>query len=90
MVGEELEREEVARGSADDFAKLKPKVLGRGSADYATLAQELDVSESALRVRVHRLRKRFGILLRKEVSETVAVHDDVDLEIRHLFTILEG
>jgi len=36
-------------------------------------------------VAVHRMRRRFGDLLRAEIRETVASDQDVDDEIRFLF-----
>ncbi len=40
-----------------------------------------------MRVAVHRLRRRFGAVLREEVSRTVEKPDDVEEEIRHLLTV---
>jgi hypothetical protein len=44
------------------------------------------MNEGALRVALHRLRKRFGEILRESVAETVADPSEVDEEIRHLFS----
>ena len=46
---------------------------------------ELEVSEAAVKTTVHRMRKRFGTLLRAEVAQLVEHPDDVESEIRHLF-----
>jgi RNA polymerase sigma-70 factor (ECF subfamily) len=35
---------------------------------------------------VHRLRRRYGLLLREEISATVADPEEVDAELRHLLT----
>ena len=40
---------------------------------YRELATGLDMSEGAFRVAVHRLRQRYGILLREEIAQTVAI-----------------
>ena len=58
------------------------------SRSYQEIARELDVTESAVKMSVHRLRRRFGELLRDEVSHTVADADQVDAEIRYLFDAL--
>jgi RNA polymerase sigma-70 factor (ECF subfamily) len=39
-------------------------------------------------VAAHRLRKRFRELFRVEVSQTVAAHEDVSEEVRHLVSVL--
>jgi len=49
------------------------------------LATGLDMSEGAFRVAVHRLRQRYGILLREEIAQTVATQEEVDEEVRSLF-----
>jgi RNA polymerase sigma factor (sigma-70 family) len=61
---------------------LMPFLTGEQS--YAALAAERDVSEGALRVAVHRLRRRFRDQLRRVVAETVDDSGDVDGEIRFL------
>ena len=57
---------------------------------YADLAVEIGLSECAIKVTVHRLRRRFGALLREEISETVSDPSQVDDEIRDLFRALKG
>lgn len=51
---------------------------------YERMAGELGTTEGALRVAVHRLRRRLGTLLREEVAQTVARPEDVDIELRSL------
>jgi len=46
------------------------------------------MAEGAVRVAVHRLRKRCRELLRDEIAQTVAGTDQIDDEIRGLFTAL--
>ena len=43
------------------------------------------MSVGAFRVAVHRLRQRYGILLREEIAQTVATQEEVDEEVRCLF-----
>ena len=88
---ERLRREEEAGGGRDRFERLKVHLCGDGAASgYATLALELSVSESAVRVAVHRLRRRFCAVLREEVAETLADPAEVDSEIRWLLTTVRG
>lgn len=51
---------------------------------YRQLASELSMTEGAVKVAVHRLRRRFGDLLREEVARTVSDPVDVDEELRLL------
>ena len=46
------------------------------------------MSESAVKVTLHRMRRRFGELLRDEVARTVDDPDAVEAEIRYLFRVL--
>ncbi|HEX4120565.1 MAG TPA: sigma-70 family RNA polymerase sigma factor [Verrucomicrobiae bacterium] len=55
---------------------------------YARIATELSMSEGAIKVTLHRLRRRFGELLRREVADTVADAADLDEEIRYLFSAI--
>lgn len=71
------------------FEALKPCLTGvRESQPYAKLASQLDLSEGAVRVAVHRLRERYRQRLREEIAQTVASPEDVEGEIRHLFRVL--
>jgi len=45
------------------------------------------MSSGAVKVAVHRLRQRFGVLLRLEIGRTVASAADIDAEVRHLFEV---
>jgi len=52
---------------------------------YKQLGAELGLTEGAVKVAVHRLRRRFGVALRLEVGETVMEPDDIEDEMRELF-----
>ncbi len=51
---------------------------------YRSVADELGLTEGAVKVAVHRLRRRFGIALRQEIADTVASDEDVEAEMRDL------
>jgi RNA polymerase sigma-70 factor (ECF subfamily) len=86
-----LRSEYERAGRAELFAGLDSSLVGsRESQPYAELAPKLDMSESAVKVAVHRLRKRFRKLLRAEIAQTMAATDDVDEELRHLLAVLAG
>ena len=46
------------------------------------------MSEGAVKAAVHRMRQRFGQLLREEIADTVADPSEVDDEVRHLLTVI--
>ena len=80
-----LEAESGAAGKRKVFLRLRPFLTGDGErGSYRRLARELSMSEAALKVAVHRLRRRYRELLRAEIAETVARPEDVDDELRHL------
>jgi RNA polymerase sigma-70 factor (ECF subfamily) len=56
--------------------------------DYATIAGRLGLGEGALRVAVHRLRRRYGELLRAEVAQTVVNTAEGEEELQHLMQVL--
>jgi RNA polymerase sigma-70 factor (ECF subfamily) len=66
--------------------------LAGGAEDdsYARIAARLRTTEGAARVAAHRLRRRYGELLRKEIASTVGDVADVDDEINDLFQALEA
>ncbi len=55
---------------------------------YEEMAPKLGMSKAAVRTTVHRLRQRYRELVRREIAQTVVSPDQVDDEIRHLFTVL--
>jgi len=55
---------------------------------YKQIADELEMTETAVKGAVHRMRKRYGALLRDEVARTVNDPDEVEKEIRHLFSVV--
>lgn len=64
--------------------------LGGASTDttYAPASRTLNMSEGAVRVAAHRLRKRYRQLLRDEIAQTVSAPNEIDEEIRNLFVAL--
>jgi RNA polymerase sigma-70 factor (ECF subfamily) len=81
--------EYAARGDAGLFDALRARLVeDAGGEPYSELARKLATSEGALKVAVHRLRKRFRAALEAEIAETVADPAAVQDEIRHLFEAL--
>ena len=86
---EALRRECVAEGRADFFEQVKPWLTGdavRG--DQAALAAGCSMNANALKVAVHRLKRRFRHLLKAEVAGTLDDPALVEAEMRALFAAL--
>jgi len=89
QVMERLEAEYQRESKSKLFDGLKSTLLGpRESQPYAELARQLKMSEAAVRVAVHRMRKRYRELIRDEIANTLENPDGVDAEMRHLFQAL--
>ena len=85
-----LRTEEDKAGRPARFDALKPFLAGDGPSGYPEVAGALGLEEGAVRVAVHRLRKRFGAVLREEIERTVDDPADVDAEIRWLLAVVSG
>lgn len=99
-VGELLEQalarlgaEQAGIGRGDWFERLRPHLAGDDDAPrFAAIASELGATENAVKVAAHRLRKRFGELLREAIGATLGAPNDpraVDEELRALFGVFE-
>jgi RNA polymerase sigma-70 factor (ECF subfamily) len=85
-----LREEFIRHGEPRDFDRLKIFLLGQAEVPYAELAHDLGATEGALKVAIHRLRKRYRVLFRNEIAGTVADPAEVDSEIRFLFSTLRA
>jgi RNA polymerase sigma-70 factor (ECF subfamily) len=82
-----LERE----GRTQFFDRLKQYLPGTDDAlPYPDLARELDTTEGAVKVAVHRLRRRYREMFRAQIAHLVSDAGQVDDEIRHLLHALRG
>ena len=89
QVLDRLRDETIRAGNAKRFDRLKGFLTGsEPGVAYRQLATELDMSESAVKVAVHRMRQRFRRLLHQEVEHTVEDPDAVADEIRYLIDAL--
>lgn len=88
-VMENLQADHAKRGRRIVHDSLLPYLTNNPSpAGFQQLAADLEMEAGALRVALHRFRRRFGELLRSEVAHTVATPDEVEEEIRYLLSIL--
>ncbi len=89
-VMDRLRSECVAAGKGATFEELQDYLTGDESGrSYREIAVKLGLTEGAVKVSVHRLRRRFGELLRAQVAQTVDDPNEVSNEIRELFAALE-
>jgi RNA polymerase sigma-70 factor (ECF subfamily) len=76
-----------AEHRAEQFNELKIFLsAGKGAMPYSGAAKNLGVAEGAVRVAVHRLRKRYRQLLTDEIARTLADPTQVNEEMRALFS----
>ena len=78
-----LAEENGDAGKEESFRRLRGCLTG-DEPPYERLAEDLGTTQGALRVAVHRLRRRLGAILRDEVAQTVDDPADVDGELRSL------
>ena len=85
----QLKAESAGADKQELFNRLKGYLAAeKGSAPYRDAAAELNMTEGAVKVAVHRLRRRYRQLVRDEIAQTVATEDQIAEEIRDLFTAL--
>ena len=77
-----LEQECEAQGKTALFREAKNLLSGeRDTSPYTAISQELAMSEGAARVAVHRLRQRYGELMRDQIARTGGDPREVDEEV---------
>jgi hypothetical protein len=74
----------VHHGHPEHFDRLKAFLLGQSDAPYSALAREMNTSEGALKVAIHRLWKRYRDLFRHEIADIVPHRAEVESELRFL------
>ena len=83
---ERLQNECAADGKAGLFEQLKVFLTaGNGETAQRETAKTLGLEEGAVRVAIHRLRKRYRVLLREEITQTLTDPAQVDEEMCALF-----
>ena len=84
----QIREEYVASGRAKLFEYLQSCLAGdESSLPYAAIAERLQLTEPAIKMAVQRLRARYREILRAEIAHTVSVPDDIEEELRHLFSV---
>jgi RNA polymerase sigma factor (sigma-70 family) len=75
-------------GREEWFSRLRPTITGDNIGSQSELAAELSLTDSALRVAIHRLRKRYADTLREVIADTVDDPASVEDELRHLTAVV--
>lgn len=81
---------DFAKGdNLDDFEQLREYLpLGDQATPYATAAKKLGLAEGALRLQIHRMRKRYAKHIEAEIAQTVADRDEQKEELAYLLDLV--
>jgi RNA polymerase sigma-70 factor (ECF subfamily) len=91
QVMEKMRAEFSAMGKGDEFDVLSGFLNPESEEGaYEEVSAKLGVSAGAVRTAVYRMRRRYRNLLREEIAETVATPEEIDEEIRFLFSVMGG
>jgi RNA polymerase sigma-70 factor (ECF subfamily) len=86
-----LKTEYRATGNETLFDSLKQMLSDEpGAPARSEIAARLGMKENALRQAFHRFRYRYQVVLRQEISHTVAGPEEIEDELRHLIAVLRS
>jgi len=83
VVLDSLRHEYVSAGNEHLFDRLSVFVADPGGS-YAEAARDLDMTIPAVKMAIHRLRRRYRDALTERVADTVDSPEEIDDEVRHL------
>jgi RNA polymerase sigma factor (sigma-70 family) len=85
-----LRAEQHAAAKDQLFERLKGYLTGEDAAgSYQQVGLAVGMTEGAIKVAVHRLRRRYRALLYDEIAQTVATPEEIDLELKHLIEAIK-
>lgn len=87
---QQLRAEYTAKGRGDWFETLTGFLSSPERGDAIRAATSLGVSRNAALIAIHRLRKRYRLLIRDEIRRTLAPGGDVEEELRYLASLLQS
>lgn len=91
QVRSQLAQEHSTGDQHAQYEELQVYLTGeRADSSYRDAGERLGMSEGAVKVAVHRLRRRFRELLREQIGQTVAEETEIDQEIADLFNALRA
>lgn len=86
---QDLATEHAAKGKREQFDILKPWLTGEtGALSQKETADKLGLNEGAVKVAIHRLRKRFRALVKESVAQTLPDSGDVGDELSYLISVM--
>lgn len=85
----QLRQEFAAAGKDKQFDELKVLLSAEAvDGDYDAIAMRLNMTRKSVAVAVHRLRKRYGDMVRQEIANTVSSPAEIEAEMRHLIELM--
>lgn len=87
---EQMVRAEFARGNnLEDFERLREYLPhGANATPCPELAASMGITESALRLQIHRMRKRYAGFIEDQITQTVSTPDEAKAELEHLMRVI--
>lgn len=90
-VRDQLEEDYRRAGKSELFDLLEPHLTERGEAvPRPEISRRLNLSSAAVAMSIHRMRRRYGELLRQEVASTLDDPADVQDELRSLMSVVSS
>ena len=86
----QLGEEFAATDKHAQFETLKPWLTGEPGAPQSEAAARLGLNENAVKVAIHRLRRRFRELVKTEIAQTVADADEQHAELDYLIRVMSS
>lgn len=84
----QLQAEMTHAGKGSHFEAMKPWLTGNIEQSQSAIAALLGVNENAIKVGIHRLRRRFRELVKSEIASTVLDPSEQEAELRDLIAAL--
>jgi RNA polymerase sigma-70 factor (ECF subfamily) len=87
---ESLLRDDFVKGNnLEDFERLREYLPhGDNATPYPDLARSMGISETALRLQIHRMRKRYARCIEDQITQTVSTPAEAKAELEHLMMVL--
>ena len=86
-----LQDEYRSAGNVRFFDQMKKMLMDEPDRpSQAQVASEFDMTENAVKQAFFRFRQRYQVLLREEISHTVAMPSDIEDELRHLISVVRA
>ncbi len=72
------------------FDRCRNCLIGEPDESYEAIGKALGMTESAVKVAVHRMRQEYRDLLFREVRQTLSDENELAEEIRHLLSVVQN